>query len=107
MQNQRTSQEMLEKRHAHRGNANMILTWIVSLIIIAIVLVIGFTILGNLATQQATSSYGANATNSTQYALSQFPTWFQTIVTVVAASSVLVIVIGSLYLATRVVGGRT
>lgn len=106
MQNQRATQVSLE-RHAHRGNADMILNWIVSLIIIAVVLVIGFVILGNIGAQQASGSYAANATNTTQYALSQFPSWFQTLVTVVSASAVLVIVIGSLYLATRVVGGRS
>lgn len=101
-----TKQVQTTKNHASRGQIGNMIEWVLGFVILAVVLVVGFTILANLQTQQTSGSYGYNATNQTQYAMAQFPTWFSTIVTVIAASIVLGIVITGLYVVVRNVQGR-
>jgi len=68
---------------------------VLTLVLIGIILGVGLTVLGNLASNTGLTNAAAVAVNSTIGAVDDFPTWLGIIVIVIAAAIIIGLVTGS------------
>lgn len=74
-------------------NVNMIFPAVLSLVLIGIVIGVGLTVLGNLASNSGLTTAAATGVNTTITAVSGFTTWLGIIVLVIAAAIIIGLVV--------------